>query len=183
MKRNNQIRSTGIDPEVMKSSESNVQKFMNQLLRILTAYACIIFIVHATGYQFASMFSRFEPLNNLSFDIGGFLIGIWGLSLCAYAQIKMGKSWRVGIDEKVKTNLITSGLYKFIRNPTYLGLFILNIGVWVIWPTWTIFLLNLMFVIILEIQVRCEEDFLTKVHGQQYMEYKSRTKRYIPFIY
>jgi len=103
--------------------------------------------------------------------------------LCAYAQIKMGKSWRVGIDEKVKTNLITSGLYKFIRNPTYLGLFILNIGVWVIWPTWTIFLLNLMFVIILEIQVRCEEDFLTKVHGQQYMEYKSRTKRYIPFIY
>jgi protein-S-isoprenylcysteine O-methyltransferase Ste14 len=115
--------------------------------------------------------------------VTGFGVGLIGLSLCLYAQIKMGSSWRVGIDEKVKTQLITTGFYKLIRNPTYLGLFLLNIGVWLIWPTWTIFLLNLLFYLFLEIQVRCEEDYLSAVHGEQYNEYKKRTKRYLPFIY
>ena len=88
------------------------------------------------------------------------------IAKCLYAQVKMGKSWRVGIDESTKTSLIKTGLYKVIRNPTYLGLYILNTGVWMIWPTWTIFILNLFFIYTLEIQVRCEWDFLEKTHGK-----------------
>lgn len=116
-------------------------------------------------------------------DAFGFFAGLMGLSLCAYAQHKMGKSWRVGIDEESTTDLITTGVYKFIRNPTYLGLFILIAGVWLIWPTWTVFVLYLLFLLLLEIQVRCEEDYLTVTHGDEYLEYKLKTKRYIPFIY
>ncbi|HOV15405.1 MAG TPA: isoprenylcysteine carboxylmethyltransferase family protein, partial [Spirochaetota bacterium] len=126
---------------------------------------------------------RFSPLNNFYFDILGFIIGLVGLSFCLYAQIKMGKSWRVGIDEKEKTELITTGLYRFIRNPTYFGLFILNVGLWIIWPTWTVFIFNLLFVLFFEIQVCCEEDFLTMTHGEEYLNYKKKTKKYIPFIY
>lgn len=183
LKRINQIKTTGIDPQVMAKSTSNIQSYMNQLLRSLTIYAIIIISLHSTGLQFKSLFSRLDFLSSLYIDITGFIVGLLGLSLCAYAQVKMGKSWRVGIDEKSKTDLVTTGVYKFIRNPTYLGLFILNIGVWLIWPTWTIFLLNFSFLLILEIQVRCEEDYLDSTHRDEYRKYKSKTKRYIPFIY
>lgn len=182
VKQVNQMKDTGIDPKVMADSTSSIQKYMNQLMNILTAYAILIIILHSIQVQVGTLFSRIEAISSLLFDIIGFLIGLIGLSLCLYAQVKMGSSWRVGIDEKVKTDLITTGLYKYIRNPTYLGLFVLNIGVWLIWPTWTIFLLNFVFIIFLDIQVRCEEDYLYSIHGEKYVEYKKRTGRYIPFI-
>jgi len=183
IKRTQQKKVTGIDPLVMKKSASNLQIFMGDFSYILTVYAAIIILAHSTNIQFGSLFSRYDIFSSVQFDLLGFTIGLIGLSLCLYAQIKMGTSWRVGIDEKVKTQLITTGLYEFTRNPTYLGLFLLNIGTWLIWPTWTIFLLNILFFLFLEIQVRCEEDFLFSLHGEQYIDYKKRTKRYLPFIY
>lgn len=183
IKQVNQKKHTGTDPKVMANSTSNVQKYMNQIMNALTGYAVLVIVLHSVQIQIGSMFSRIKSMEYLPFDIIGFIVGLIGLLFCFYAQTKMGNSWRVGIDEKVKTDLITTGLYKYIRNPTYLGLFILNLGVWLIWPTWAIFLLNLIFILFLEIQVRCEEDYLLKVHGQKYADYKKTTKRYIPFIY
>ena len=173
----------GVDPEVMADSTSNLQQYMSRLTVFLSIYAIIIIILHSINFQFASMFRRYGPLDSLYLDIVGFVIGLVGLSFCLYAQNKMGNSWRVGIDEKVKTELVTKGLYSFIRNPTYLGLFLLNLGTWIIWPTWSLFLFNIIFVLFLEVQVRCEEDYLYSIHGEKYIEYKKKTKRYIPFIY
>lgn len=183
IKKIQQKRSSGIDPDVMDKSTSNVQRFMSVFSNILTAYAAIIILIHASNLQLGTLFTRYGLFSSLKFDLLGFILGLIGLSFCLYAQIKMGDSWRVGIDEKVKTELITTGMYKFIRNPTYLGLFLLNIGVWMIWPTWTIFLLSILFFVFLEIQVRCEEDFLFALHGETYSDYKKGTKRYLPFIY
>lgn len=183
VKKITQKKTYGIDPNVMSESASNLQQYMYRLTVFLYIYAIAIVILHSINFQFVSMFSRFKPLEFLYFDILGFVIGLAGLSFCLYAQIKMGNSWRVGIDEKVKTELVTTGLYSIIRNPTYLGLFLLNFGIWVIWPTWSVFLFNLIFVLFLEVQVRCEEDYLYRIHGEKYIEYKKKTKRYIPFIY
>lgn len=183
IKQSRQKSLTGIDPQVMQKSTSNIQQYMGAFSNALTAYAAIVILVHAANFQLGSMFSRYEALSGLPFDVSGFVLGLIGLSFCLYAQLKMGASWRVGIDEKVKTQLITTGLYGLIRNPTYLGLFLLNIGVWLIWPTWTIFLLNILFILFLEIQVRCEEDYLLSTHGELYRDYKNRTKRYLPFVY
>ena len=183
IKRIYQKKNTGIDPMVIAGSTSSIQKYMSQLMYILSAYAVIIIILHSVQLQVGSLFSRIESMNYMLVDIVGFVISLIGLAFCLYAQIKRGNSWRVGIDEKVKTDLVTTGLYKYIRNPTYLGLFLLNIGVWLIWPTWTMFFLNLVFVLFLDIQVRCEEDYLLSLHGLKFAEYKERTKRYIPFLY
>jgi hypothetical protein len=60
-----QKKTTGINPEVMAESTSNIQKYMNQLMNIMTIYAVIIIVFHSTGFQYASLFSRYEFLNNL----------------------------------------------------------------------------------------------------------------------
>jgi protein-S-isoprenylcysteine O-methyltransferase Ste14 len=183
IKKIKQVKTTGINPDVLKKSPSNLQRFMGTMFNLLTCYAVLIIIAHTVNLQYYSLFSRFELLNHNDIKFLGFGIGIIGLCFCLYAQLKMGKSWRVGIDETVKTDLIKTGLYKIIRNPTYLGLYIMNLGVWLIWPTWTVFILNVFFIYTLEIQVRCEEDFLEGTYGMDYLEYKDKTKRYIPLIY
>jgi protein-S-isoprenylcysteine O-methyltransferase Ste14 len=182
-KKYRQLRVYGTDPDVMPSSTSALQRYMSQLAKVLTIYVIVMIVLHSIGLQLGTLFTRFSAIDSIAFDISGFITGIVGLSLCFYSQTKMRDSWRVGVDEKAKTELITTGLYSYIRNPTYLGLFLLNIGVWLIWPTWTIFVFNLVFILFLDIQVRCEEDHLQKIHGMKYLQYKNRTKRYIPFIY
>lgn len=171
------------DINVFKNSTSPIQNYMLFFSNVLTIYAIIIVILHLLNIKFFVFFQRVDFLNSIKFDILGFVISLFGLSLCLYAQIKMGVSWRVGIDEKNKTELITDGIYKYIRNPTYLGLFMVCFGVLIILPTISILFFAYSFVIFLEIQTRCEEDFLEKEHGKKYIEYKNKTKRYIPFIY
>ena len=183
VKRRMQKKASGIDPEVIGKSTTPSQRFFNTMTKVLTAYIIFMIALHASGIQYYSLFSRFVPLERTAVDMAGFLLGIIGLSLCGYAQIKMGASWRVGIDDERRTDLVTTGLYRYIRNPTYLGLYILSTGVWLIWPTWTIAIFGLFFYLMLEVQVRCEEDFLEKVHGEKYREYLQRTKRYIPKVY
>lgn len=183
IKKINQIKNTGKNPQVIAKSADGIQKYMNIIFKILTVYVFLLIIFHSSGYQLESLFTRYNLLDTFNFDILGFLLGLSGLLLCLYAQVKMGSSWRVGIDEKEKTELITTGLYRCIRNPTYLGLFILNAGVWLIWPTWTVFVFILVFFLMMEIQVRCEEEHLHSIHGDKYVNYKKKTKRYLPYLY
>jgi protein-S-isoprenylcysteine O-methyltransferase Ste14 len=183
IKQVNQIKQTGNDPQVMEKSHSNVQVYFGVYTKIMTMYGVLIIVLLTMNIQFGSLFTRVTHISSLPFDIAGLVIGLAGLSLCLYAQTKMGTSWRVGIDEQSATSLVTTGLYAYIRNPTYVGLFFFNLGLWIIWPTWAMFLLNLLFILFLEVQVRCEEDFLTTTHGEEYLSYKKRTKRYIPYIY
>jgi protein-S-isoprenylcysteine O-methyltransferase Ste14 len=183
IKQVNQIKQTGHDPQVLDKSRSNVQLYFGIYTKVMTFYGALIILLLTLNVQFGSLFTRVTEITSLPFDIAGLICGLAGLSLCLYAQTKMGTAWRVGIDEQVSSSLVTSGLYAYIRNPTYVGLFFFNLGLWVIWPTWAMFLLNLLFLLFIEVQVRCEEDFLTATHGEEYLSYKKRTKRYIPYIY
>lgn len=177
------IKKEKIDPQVLGKSKSNIQKYMNIITKIIMVYICIIIPFHALNLSVMGLFERIVEINNIHYDITGFILALTGLSFCLYAQIKMGKSWRVGIDNTKKTDLVTTGLYSIIRNPTYLGLFLVCIGIFIIWPTIAIFIFSFTFILFLEIQVRCEEDFLENEFKSEYIEYKSKTKRYIPFIY
>lgn len=183
VKRRAMKKNYGLDPHVMGVSLSNLQIYFNGLTKILTAYLLVLIPIHALGIQWHGLFSRFAPLDRGGVDLFGFSLGIAGLGLCGYAQVKMGRSWRVGIDPGRQENLVTTGLYRFVRNPTYTGLMLVCAGLWMIWPTVSVAAFVGVFVLFMEVQTRCEEDFLITQHGDLYRNYKEKTKRYIPYIY
>lgn len=113
---------------------------MNILFKAITYYVILIIVIHALKLDLYGLNAQFDFLVGIEWDITGFVIGLIGLSFCLYAQIKMKNSWRVGIDENSKEELITDGIFSLVRNPTYLGLFLLNFGVWIIWPTHLVFI-------------------------------------------
>ncbi|MYD46543.1 MAG: isoprenylcysteine carboxylmethyltransferase family protein [Gammaproteobacteria bacterium] len=58
-----------------------------------------------------------------------------GLTLCASgttltmdSQYQMGQSWRIGVDENEKTELVTHGMFSCSRNPIYFGMLIVGLG-------------------------------------------------------
>ena len=93
------------------------------------------------------------------------------------AQYQMSNSWRIGIDENNKTELITKGLFSYSRNPIFLGMIISVTGIFFILPNAITLFLMLSTYIVIQIQIRLEEEFLEKQHGQEYLSYKQNTKR------
>jgi protein-S-isoprenylcysteine O-methyltransferase Ste14 len=183
VKKHSLMKEIKIDPEVIHRDTRPTQVFFSQLTRILTASVIALIILHGLNISNIPGFYRINIFDHRVINYLGFALGTLGLLICVIAQIKMGNSWRVGIDQDQTTILVTTGIFRFVRNPTYTGLFFLSFGVWMIFPTMAFLLWVLIFYISIEFQVRLEEEFLTKTHGEKYTQYSQTTKRYIPFLY
>ena len=88
----------------------------------------------------------------------------------------MKNSWRIGIDTETKTELITAGLFQLSRNPIFFGSLI---GLFLTTPNALTGLFLILGYVLIQIQIRLEEEFLTDQHGQKYTEYKQKVRRLI----
>ncbi|HEY7639272.1 MAG TPA: isoprenylcysteine carboxylmethyltransferase family protein [Steroidobacteraceae bacterium] len=78
------------------------------------------------------------------------------------------------------TKLVTGGLYRYTRNPMYVGLTLILIGTWLLLGTASALLPIAIFIwIIQEGFIRGEERFLDEIFGEEYRGYKSRVRRWI----
>ena len=103
-----------------------------------------------------------------------FLALVW----IAVAQYQMSNSWRIGIDEKHKTDLVTGGIFSISRNPIFLGMLTTLFGLFLVIPNAITFMVFITGFIVVQIQVRLEEEFLLKTHGDDYKNYCTKTKRW-----
>ena len=79
--------------------------------------------------------------------------------------------------------LIIHGIYRFTRNPIYLGLIMVVIGLPVYTASLYGFLTSLVLIPIILNRIRLEEKLLTEEFQDAYQKYKKTTKKMIPFIY
>lgn len=110
--------------------------------------------------------------------IGWFLL-IFSLLFVWFAQGNMRESWRIGINEENKTELVTNGIFSFSRNPIFLGIMIANIGLFLVLPNAFTMLIIALSTVSINTQIRLEEEFLKEEFGNQYTEYLSKVNRWI----
>lgn len=79
--------------------------------------------------------------------------------------------------------LVTDGIYKVCRNPMYLGNILLIFG-FGLFANSLIFLLIFfpLFVFFYFTIIKAEEDFLLKIFGKQFLDYKASTNSLIPSL-
>lgn len=117
-------------------------------------------------------------LNPFLMYFGLFLLGV-SLLWTIIAQIHMKDSWRIGIDNDKKSELITSGLFSVSRNPIFLGMILSLLGLFLCLPTLFSILFLVIGYILIQIQIRLEEEFLIKEHGELYKNYLTKVRRLI----
>ena len=110
--------------------------------------------------------------------IGVFVAGI-GAMLAFAAQMSMGSSWRVGVAEGATGNLVSDGLYRLSRNPTFVGQFMLLAGVGFAIPAIPTIFAPLIFFWSASIQARSEEAALRQALGPDYDRYAATVPRWI----
>jgi protein-S-isoprenylcysteine O-methyltransferase Ste14 len=99
------------------------------------------------------------------------------------AQLSMGDAWRIGVDERERTELVARGLFRFCRNPIFSSMILLLAGVALLVPNAIALAALVAGVVGLEIQVRLvEEPYLLRAHGEAYARYAARVGRFVPWF-
>jgi protein-S-isoprenylcysteine O-methyltransferase Ste14 len=144
-----------------------------------------VLLIGKIGFAGCSLFFIVKMMNvvTMLYDsdatrvVGAGLYAV-GLAMVIISLVHLGQSAAVGIPER-RTELKTHGLYRFTRNPIYLGGFLMCAGSCL----FSIHPLNfLFFAIAVAVHVRIvirEEEFLEKRFGQEWLDYKRRVPRYI----
>jgi protein-S-isoprenylcysteine O-methyltransferase Ste14 len=110
----------------------------------------------------------------------GFLLAFGGLALMVRAQLEMGASWRIGVDEGSRPGLVTHGLYRWTRNPIYLAMFLAFAGLVLLLPTWLTLIALVGSMVAVQRQVREEETYLLRTYGDEFRRYAARVGRFVP---
>ena len=95
------------------------------------------------------------------------------------AQIQMGLSWRIGFNKNESTVLIGAGLFRFSRNPIFLGMMATQCGFFLLLPSALTLVILVQVYFMLRVQVRLEEEYLANVHGNDYKNYLLSVRRWI----
>ena len=120
-------------------------------------------------------------IQNLPFEILGIILIVLGAILTTIAMFQLGISARIYIP-KQKTKLITSGVYRFCRNPAYIGMYLSFFGLFFLLPSYLYLIGLCLFLINQHIRILQEEKFLIKSFGDEYKNYIYRVGRYLPRI-
>lgn len=108
----------------------------------------------------------------------GVLVGILGVFFFALATITMKTSWRVGIPEE-KTILVTQGIYRFSRNPAFVGFDLLYLSICLMFFNFPLVLVYVWAAVMLHLQILQEEKHMQYMFGDEYDTYKKHTSRYL----
>jgi len=121
---------------------------------------------------------RFQPLLMFNMQILGLILTGVGYFLFIWSVIVRGwlaVSWAMTKDHR----LVTWGPYRYVRHPSYLGYFLMFVGLFFLWPS-PLTLFPLMAIPgYLRVTIE-EERLLMRRFGDQFLEYQRRTGRFIP---
>ena len=107
----------------------------------------------------------------------GFCTGMLGDLIFLLSVLCMKDSWRAGIPDQEHTELVTSGIYRFSRNPAFLGFDFMYIGVMLMYCNLLTVPLTVFAIVMLHLQILQEERYLDETFGEAYREYKRHTFR------
>ncbi|XVQ08141.1 methyltransferase family protein [Spirillospora sp. CA-255316] len=114
---------------------------------------------------------------------GGVALALLGVAATVAAQMSMGASWRIGVDEDERTALVTTGPFALARNPIFTAMIATAAGLAVMVPNAVSLFGLLLTVAAIELQVRAvEEPYLRRVHGEAYRDYTAAVGRFLPGI-
>ena len=112
----------------------------------------------------------------------GTVMVLGATALMLAAQLDLGASWRVGIDEGARPGLVTGGLYRYSRNPIYVAMLTALLGFALLLPSWISLGLLIGAGLGIRRHVGDEEAYLGRTYGEEYRRYAARVGRFVPGV-
>jgi len=106
-----------------------------------------------------------------------------GFVLMVVAERQLGEMFSVSVTLQEDHRLVTSGAYRHVRHPRYLGIMMLFVGIALVFRSLPALVLGLALGAVLAWRVTAEEVMMAEALGQEWQTYCSRSWRLVPFVY
>ena len=143
--------------------------WIERIMSVATILCCVVSVV---SIFVVNSFLAVE------FRMIGIVLGIFAIIFFAAATISMKTSWRVGIPEE-KTSLVTDGIYRWSRNPAFVGFDLLYASIFLMFFNLPLVIVSVWAAVMLHLQILQEEEHMFKMFGTEYEHYRKHTLRYI----
>ncbi len=121
--------------------------------------------------------------HSMVIDVLAVILVIAGLMIAIAARRTLAGNWSGAVVIKVGHVLVTTGLYRYVRNPIYSGILTMVLGTALSFGTLGAGIGLLIVGVTIWLKLRGEEVILVKHFSEEYMSYKKRTRSLIPFVW
>lgn len=170
-------KSTRLNAKALMGRQDGVHGLIGFYFKILPLFSFVVILMFLTsGYEYLGPIDWLE--HRYSITVGIFLL-ITTLIWIWVSQSNMGQAWRIGIDMETRNNLVTQGVFSLSRNPIFLGIKLNALGFFLVLPNALSLAILLVGSVLIDVQIRLEEGYLTDKYGDAYTEYCSRVGRWV----
>ena len=141
----------------------------------------VITLCFTFGFTFANY--RIWALVNYAIYIAGVVIILSGAIIRWISIIQLSSSFTVNVAITNNHKLKTNEVYKYARHPSYLGLLLIMFGFSVSMNSYmSILIVTIPMFLAILYRIKVEEEILQAEFGNDYSEYKNKTKKLIPKV-
>jgi protein-S-isoprenylcysteine O-methyltransferase Ste14 len=174
------LADTLIRPLTKERNPSKIYDFLILLMFFLSPFLLI-----AAYYENKLLIASILPFwDNLVVSYVGFVIYLSAGILVIVGRVQLGKFGSGELITEEDHKLYTEGVYKHIRNPMYSGALIAVIGFGLVFRSIiTLLFVSIFYFIVFKMRIDEEERLLYEAFGEEFINYKKKSKKLIPFIY
>ena len=133
----------------------------------------------AAGFGLEALLSGGTLPGALRWPVGGLAL-VGGIALQTSFIVAFGRKGTSVEPWKPTTAIVTTGPYRLTRNPAYLGMALIYVGIALLADApWALVPLPFVLVVIDRAVIAREERYLERKFGREYLDYKARARRWI----
>lgn len=147
-------------------------------------------VIYATAFCLAALLAWRAPLNFVPDGVpvilrwmtvgAGVCFGLAGFAMALQAEWGFMKAGTATLPTRPTSAIVTSGAYRFTRNPMYLGMSLALAGCALVFrDLWFLLALPIAMFAVTKLAIEPEEAYLERKFGNPYRDYKTRVRRWI----
>lgn len=171
-------RRTGINPFVLGHSDS-AHDFLGRIFKLVIVALVLDVLLYAFWPSGHAWLEPIEGLSHAWLAVVGVILLVISWLWIVVAQAQMGNAWRIGIDQERATELIEHGVFGLSRNPIFVGMRLSLLGFFLSMPDSVSLVVLVLGEVLIQVQVRLEEEHLEQLHGEAYAAYRHRVRRWM----
>ena len=169
---------TGVNPYRLMSNPG-AEEITSRYFRLLPFLSLLVMVVYLLPAQYYDYLAPIHWLQTTLLQTVGVALMSLALIIIVVAQGQMGESWRIGVDYDHQTEFVQRGLFKYSRNPIFLGVMLSVIGFFLVLPNAVTLVIVVLDLALIQVQIRLEEQHLRSEYGDLYKQYCDEVRRWL----